>query len=94
MSVNRLVLEVEATTGEFLVGPCVCDFRFNGGQLFRILEVEPVLQNGRARITIIIGNCVVHPRLRFAIGLDDYLKALLGSNGLVLRNRGAAFHLG
>ncbi|MEO8832377.1 MAG: hypothetical protein ABI407_08955 [Bradyrhizobium sp.] len=87
------MLEVQIASRSFFVGPGVAHFGLEICKLSGVSQVEPVPQDRRVRIAVVICNSVVHPRLRLAVGPDDSLPALFGSKSLALRDRGAALHL-
>jgi hypothetical protein len=88
------VTEIQVAGREFFIGSCVADFRFEGRQFFGVAKVELVLEDGCTGIAVLVGNSVIHPRLRFAIGFYNRLPPLLGRETIAFRDRGAAFHLG
>jgi len=59
----------------FFVSPRVADFRFEIRKLGGVAKVELVPQDGCTGIAVVIGNSVIHPRLRFAIGLDAFRRS-------------------
>lgn len=93
MSVDRLeVREIQIAGREFLIGSGVAYFGFKRVKLFRVSEIEFILQDCRAGIAILVGNCVIHLRLGLAIGLDNGLPSFFRCERLALRDRGTAFH--
>lgn len=79
MPVDRLEMhEIQIAGRECFVGPGVTYFRFERVELVRVGKVELVFQDSGSGIAGVIGDSIVHPGLRLAVGLDDRFLALFG----------------
>lgn len=79
--------EIQIAGRECFVGPGVTYFRFERVKLVRVGKVELVFQDSGS---VVIGDSIVHPGLRLAVGLDDRFLALFGGARLACRDRSTA----